>query len=284
MLRPLWKGHLRFSLVTVPVRVYPATNAAATIRFHQLHRKCHTRIQYKKWCPHCEREVSNDEIIKGHEFERGQFVALEEKEIASVRPESTRVIDLKMFSTADAIDPMLRDEPYYLAPDGKVAAESFAVLREALESKAGIGTVAMHGRERLVAVEPHNSVLVMFTLRHQNEIRRPDAIEGLDAIPRRVKPEEVTLARKVIGEAETSIDFSKYPDTYEEALRKMIAAKIRGEKVITAKEEAPPKVVNLMDALRKSLDQVGQGKKKPAKAVAKRTGRVARFPAARKRA
>jgi DNA end-binding protein Ku len=277
--RPLWKGHLRLSLVTVPVRVYPATNAAATVSFHQLHNKCSTRIQYKKWCPHCEREVTNDEIVKGYEFERGRYVALTAKEIASVRPESTRVIDLRQFSTADAIDPMLLDEPYYLAPDGKVAAESFVVLREALKGKAGVGTVAMHGRERLVAVEPRDNVLVMFTLRHENEIRKPGSIEETHDLSRKVKPEEVALAKKVIGEFESTIDFSKYHDTYEDALRKMIEAKIRGEDVITTEEEAPPKVVNLMDALRKSLDQVGRTKKKPAKAVATaKRARVAKFP------
>jgi DNA end-binding protein Ku len=279
--RPLWKGHLRLSLVTVPVRVYPATNAAASVSFHQLHNKCNTRIQYKKWCPHCEREVTNDEIVKGYEFERGRYVALTAKEIASVRPESTRVIDLRQFSTADAIDPMLLDEPYYLAPDGKVAAESFVVLREALKGKAGVGTVAMHGRERLVAVEPRDNVLVMFTLRHENEIRQPDSLEETHGLSRKVRPEEVALAKKVIGEFESTIDFSKYHDTYEDALRKMIDAKIRGEDVITTEEEAPPKVVNLMDALRKSLDQVGKGKKKPAKApapAAKRAAKVARFP------
>jgi len=277
--RPLWKGHLRLSLVTVPVRVYPATNAAATVSFHQLHNKCNTRIQYKKWCPHCEREVTTDEIVKGYEFERGRYVALTANEIASVRPESTRVIDLRQFSTADAIDPMLLDEPYYLAPDGKVAAESFVVLREALKGKAGVGTVAMHGRERLVAVEPRDNVLVMFTLRHENEIRQPDSIEETHDLSRKVRPEEVALAKKVIGEFESTIDFSKYHDSYEDALRKMIEAKIRGEEVIATEEEAPPKVVNLMDALRKSLDQAGRGKKKPAKAVAtaKRT-RVAKFP------
>ena len=259
--RALWKGHLRLSLVTVPVRVYPATNAAATVRFNQLHRKCQTRIQYKKWCPHCDREVTNDEIVKGHEFSRGKYVALEDEEIAAVRPESTRVIDLKQFTMADAIDPMLLDDPYYLAPDGKVAAQSFAVFREALKGKAGIGTVAMHGRERLVAVEPKDELLVMFTLRHENELRATDAIDT-DAMPRKVKTEEVALAKRVMGEFDSVVDFSKYSDTYEDALREMIEAKVRGEEIIATEEEPPAKVVNLMDALRKSLDQVG-GRRSP---------------------
>ena len=272
--RALWKGHLRLSLVTVPVRVYPATNAAATVHFNQLHRKCQTRIQYKKWCPHCEREVANDEIVKGHEVSRGKYVALEEEEIAAVRPESTRIIDLKQFSLADAIDPMLRDQPYYLAPDGKVAAQSFAVFREALAGKAGVGTVAMHGRERLVAIEPKDDLLVMFTLRHENEIRAVDAIET-EGMPRKVNAAEIALAKRVMGEFESTIDFSKYPDTYEEALRAMIQAKVRGDEVIATEEEPPAKVVDLMDALRKSLDQVSKGKKAQAKVKGARRKRVA---------
>src|SRR5262245_39706237 len=112
MARSLWKGLLRFSLVTVPVAVYPAGHAGPTVHFNQLHRKCQTRIQYKKWCPTCKREVALDEIVKGYEFERGRYVALEEKEIARVRPESTHTINLSQFVEASAIDPILFDQPY----------------------------------------------------------------------------------------------------------------------------------------------------------------------------
>jgi DNA end-binding protein Ku len=283
--RALWKGHLRMSLVTIPVRVYPATNPQATIHFNQLHRECQTRIQYKKWCPYHEREVTNDEIVKGYEFERGRYVALDEKDIAKVRPESTRVIHLRQFSSAAAIDPMLMEQPYYLAPDGKVAAESFAVMREALKGMAGVGTVAFHGREHVVAIEPREKVLVMYTLRHQNEIRQADAIPELDEIPTKVRADEVALAKRVIGGFESTIDFSAYHDTYEDALRKMIDAKIEGEEIIATEEEPQPRVVNLMDALRKSLSEVSKEKKRPARATTtkpKRT-KVTKF-AARKRA
>jgi DNA end-binding protein Ku len=287
--RALWKGHLRLSLVTIPIRVFPATNAAATIRFHQLHRKCQTRIQYKKWCPHCEQEVTNDDIVKGYEFEKGRYVAIEEEEIAKVRPESTRVVQLTQFTDAAAIDPILIEEPYYLAPDGKVAAESFVVMRDALAGKAAIGTVAFHGRDRLVAVEPRGDGMVMFTLRHEAEIRAMDKIDELSEMPKRAKSEEVALARKVIGGFEGAIDFSKYHDTYEDALRQMIDAKVAGEEIVETEVERAPRVVNLMDALRKSLDEVSRGRKKPARAaVAPRRGaakpragkraRVAKFP------
>jgi DNA end-binding protein Ku len=283
--RALWKGHLRMSLVTIPIRVYPATNAAATIHFNQLHRDCQTRIQYKKWCPKHNREVTNDEIVKGYEFERGRYVALEEDEIAKVRPESTRVIRLQQFAAAAAVDPMLLEQPYYLAPDGKVAAESFAVMREALRGQAAIGTVAFHGREQLVAIEPRDDVLVMFVLRHEDELRNVDSLPELDAVPTKVKPEEVALAKKVMGGFDSTIDFSKYRDTYEEALRKLIDAKIEGEEIIATPEAPQPKVVNLMDALRKSLDEVSKAKKRPARPAATkpRRGKLSKF-SARKRA
>jgi DNA end-binding protein Ku len=269
MPRAIWKGHLRLSLVTIPIRVYPATNAAAEIQFHQLHRTCQTRIQYKKWCPHDDREVSNDEIVKGYEFERGRYVEIEDADIDKVRPESTRVVNLSQFAEAEAIDPLLYDTPYFLAPDGKVAGESFAVLREALEGKAAIGTVAFHGRERLVAIESRRPGLVMHTLRRTNQLRRIDALEELADLPKKVKPEEVALAKKVMGGFEQTLDLSGYRDTYEEALRKMIEKKVAGEEIVeTVPEKRPAKVVNLMDALRKSLDDVAARKKRPAKAVA----------------
>ena len=287
-MRAIWKGHLRLSLVTIPIRVFPATNAAATIHFHQLHRTCQTRIQYKKWCPHHRVEVGNDEIVKGYEFERGRYVVIEDKEIDKVRPESTRVVNLSQIIDADAIDPIFFEEPYFLSPDGKPAAESFAVLRDALQGKAAIGTVAFHGRERLVAIEPRDAGLSMFTLRRKNEIRSIGAINELDGVPRRAKADEVSLAKKVMASFErTAIDFSKYPDTYEESLKKMIERKIAGEEIVEpAEPKGPPKVVNLMDALRKSLDEAGARRKRPARATMARGRKPARVTklAARKRA
>jgi DNA end-binding protein Ku len=266
--RALWKGHLRLSLVTVPIRVYPATNPAGDVSFNQLHRDCMTRIRYKKWCPTHEREVGNDEIVKGFEFERGRYVALEAGDIEKVRPESTRIINLSQFTAAEAIDPVLIDQPYYLAPDGKVASESFAVLREALKGKAAVGTVAIHGRERLVAIESRENGMVMFTLRRQDEVRGMENIDELEDVPRKVSGEEIALAKRVMGGFEGRLDLSKYPDTYEKALREMIDAKIEGHEIVAADVEKPPRVVNLMDALRKSLDQVSKEKKRPAKAPA----------------
>ncbi len=264
--RPTWKGFLKISLVNIPVRVFPATDAAATISFNQLHGECQTRIQQKRWCPKCDREVPMSEIVKGYEFEKGRYVVVTEEDVSKVRPESTRVIDLVQFTDAAAIDPIYVERPYYLAPDGNMASEAFAVMREGMRGKAGIGKLALYGREYLVAVQPKDQALMMYTLRHAKEVRRMDAIDELQTVPARVKPEEIRLAKQVIENFEGELNWDEYRDEYQEELQRIIDSKIAGEEVVATAEETPPKVVNLMDALRQSLDRVSTGKKKSAKA------------------
>src|SRR5688572_20806413 len=264
--RPTWKGFLKISLVNIPVRVFPATDSAATISFNQLHAECQTRIQQKRWCPACDREVPMSEIAKGYEFEKGRYVVMTEEDVSKVRPESTRVIDLVQFTDATEIDPIYIERPYYLAPDGAMATEAFAVMREGMKGKAGIGKLALYGREYLVAVEPREKGLVMYTMRHAKEVRSMDHIEELDNVPSKVKPEEIKLAKQVIENFEGELNLDEYRDEYQEELQRIIDAKIAGEEVVATEEEAPPKVVNLMDALRQSLDRVSTGKKKAAKA------------------
>ncbi len=281
--RPTWKGFLKISLVNIPIRVFPATDSAATISFNQLHAECQTRIQQKRWCPKCEREVPISEIAKGYEFEKGRYVVMDEEDIAKVRPESTRVIDLVQFTEAAAIDPIYVERPYYLAPDGPMAMEAFAVMREGMKGKAGIGKLALYGREYLVAVQPKDKGLVMYTMRHANEVRSMDNIEELENVPSKVKPDEIKLAKQVIGNFEGVLDLKEYRDEYQEELQRIIDAKIAGEEVVATQEEAPPKVVNLMDALRQSLDRVSTGKKKAAKADFEKPAKAAAAPKRRAR-
>jgi DNA end-binding protein Ku len=249
------------------VRVFPATDSAATISFNQLHAECQTRIQQKRWCPKCEREIPISEVAKGFEFEKGRYVVMDDEDMAKVRPESTRVIDLVQFTDASAIDPIYFERPYYLAPDGQMALESFAVIREGMKGKAGIGKLALYGREYLVAVQPKDKGLMMYTMRRSAEIRSMGAIEELENVPAKVKPEEIKLAKQVISNFEGELDLADYKDAYQEELQRIIDAKIAGEEVVATEEQAPPKVVNLMDALRQSLDRVSTGKKKAAKVV-----------------
>ncbi|HEY7292742.1 MAG TPA: Ku protein [Vicinamibacterales bacterium] len=264
--RPTWKGYLKISLVNIPIKVFPATDAGATLSFNQLHAECQTRIQQKRWCPHCQREVANTDIVKGYEFEKGRYVVMEDEDLEKVRVESTRVINLEKFTEDTEIDPIYLERPYYLAPDGPVAREAFAVIREGMKGKAGIGKVALYGREYLIKVQPREKGLIMYTLRHANEIRSMEAIDELADMPEKVNAQEVRLAQQVMATFEGELDFESYKDEYQVGLREIIDAKIEGREIIAPEVEAPPKVVNLMEALRKSLDTISAGKKKAAAA------------------
>ena len=223
--RPTWKGFLKVSLVNIPVKVFPATESSATLSFNQLHAECQTRIQQKRWCPHCERDVANTELVKGYEFEKGRWVIVSDDDIQKVRVESTRVINLVQFADAAEIDPIYIDRAYYLAPDGPVAADAFAVMREGMAGKAGIGKVALYGREYLVAVKPQKKGLVMYTLHHEAEIRSIDQVEELSSVPAKVRPEEIKLAKQVIATFDAPLDLKNYKDEYSQGLRHIIDAK-----------------------------------------------------------
>jgi DNA end-binding protein Ku len=269
--RPTWKGYIKVSLVNIPVKVYPATEASATISFNQLHAACQTKIQQKKWCPSCEREITSAEVVKGYEFEKGRWVVISDEDIAKVKTESTKIINLMQFADVDAIDPMYVDKAYYLAPEGPMAADAYAVMRDGMKGKAGIGKVAIHGREYLVAIRPHKQGLVMYTLHHAAEIRTIDQIDELREVRGTVNPAEMKLARQVIESIEGDLNLADYTDEYQQGLRALIDAKVAGEEVVAPVESAPPKVVDLMEALRKSLEQVSGGKKKAAKVAEGRT-------------
>ncbi|HUR34494.1 MAG TPA: Ku protein [Vicinamibacterales bacterium] len=279
--RATWKGYLKISLVNIPIKVFPATESGGTLSFNQLHGECQTRIQQKRWCPHCNREVPNSEIVKGYEFEKGHYVVLTEEDFDKVRPESTRVIDLVQFADEASIDPMFVDRAYYLAPDGGMASDAFAVMRDGMAGKVGVGKLALYGREYLVAVKPQGRGIVMYTLHHAAEIRNIDQVEELNSVPTTVKPEEMKLARQVIATFEGALDLASYTDEYRAGLQRIIDAKVAGQEVVAPSQEAPPKVVNLMEALRKSLDTVSAAKKKPAKVASPAAARPA---AKRKRA
>jgi DNA end-binding protein Ku len=281
--RPTWKGFLKVSLVNIPVKVFPATESAATISFNQLHAECQTRIQQKRWCSHCEREVPHSEVVKGYEFEKGRYVVVNDEDIQKVRVESTRVIDLAQFTDETAIDPIYVDRAYYLAPDGPVASEAFAVMREGMAGKAGIGKVALYGREYLVAVRPQKKGLVMYTLHHDAEIRSIDEVEELNSVPSKVRPEEMKLAKQVVATFDGELNLKDYKDEYREGLRKIIDAKIAGEEIVATEAPEPPKVVDLMEALRKSLNSVSTEKKKPVKAALKKPAKAKAANGARKR-
>jgi DNA end-binding protein Ku len=198
MARSTWRGYLKISLVNIPIQVYPATEAAAALSFNQLHGECQTRIQQRKWCAKCGREVPNSEIVKGYEFERGRYVVLNDEDFDAVRPDSTRVIDLVQFADAGALDPMYVDRTYYLAPQ-PVGADAFAVMRDGMKGKIGVGKLALYGREYLVAMRSLERGLVLHTLHHAAEIRSIEAIgDELAAVPDVVDARQAKLARQLV--------------------------------------------------------------------------------------
>ena len=276
--RATWKGYLKISLVNIPIKVFPATESSGSISFNQLHAECQTRIQQKKWCPSCAREVSNTEIVKGFEFDKGRFVIMSDEDLEHVRPASTRVIDLVQFADAASLDPMYVDRTYFLAPDGGMAADAFAVMRDGMAGKVGIGKLALYGREYLVAVRPFQRGIVMHTLHHAAEMRGIDSVDELNSVPSTVKPEEMKLARQVIQMFDQPLNLADYKDEYRAGLQRIIDAKIAGQDVVATAAQPAPKVVNLMEALKKSLDAVSAVKKRPVKAA------IAKAPAKRKRA
>ena len=282
--RSTWKGTIRLSLITIPIRVYPATNPSADVSFRQLHRKCRTPIQLKKWCPTCDEEVDAGDIVKGYEAARGQFVLVEKEDIEKLRPESTHVVDISHVLDASTVDPIYIERSYFLAPGDKTAGPSFAVLRDSLSGRACVGHLALHGREYLVAVLQREDALIMYTLRTSGEVRQTDAIEELSHARTKVKPEELKLARQVLQHFETEADLSSFTDRYQEALREMLQSKGAAEAVaIEETGRKAPKVVDLMAALRESLSRIESEKKRPAKATLRGRSRVVAHPSSKKK-
>jgi DNA end-binding protein Ku len=273
--RATWKGVLKISLVTIPIKVFPATDSSEGISFNQLHATCKTKVQSKRWCATCAKEVPSSEIAKGYEFEAGKFVVVSEDELATVKPESTKIIDLVQFAEASALDPIYVAKSYYLGPDGDRAGEAFAVVAAALRGVVGVGKLAIYGREYLVAVRAApgtTPALLLHTLHHEAEIRSLDTVLEDQAVVKRVPIAQVQLARKVIGTLlrpkDRGLDLAGFTDDYKAGLQQVIDAKIAGAEIVEPKAIESPNVVNLRDALSRSLQLVSGGKKSlPAKVI-----------------
>lgn len=268
--RATWKGVLQISLVTIPIKVYPATEASTGIAFNQLHEQCQSRVQQKKWCPRCAREVPSAEIVKGFEFAKDQYVLLLEAELDAVQPPSTRVIDLTQVADAQALDPTAIDRSYYLAPDGPDAAEAFSVVTTALRDRVAIGKLAIYGREYLVAVRPTKApparryVLMLHTLHHAAERRSPEEDWQAGAAP----IAQVTLAQQLLAALKVeTLSLADFTDAYRDGVRSIIAAKIAGDEIVQAPPIASVPVASPQEALVQSLAAVRGGKKTPAKAA-----------------
>ena len=253
--RASWKGNLAFGLVTFPVQAFNALDRHhGDIHFHQLHAECHRRIHYQKVCP-VHGEVTNDEIVSGYEYKKGHYVEIDPEELDALRTQAQRALTIDAFIDPGGVDPLYFDgRMYYLLPDGEASAEPYAVLAAAMdrEERVGIGRVVFSGKDQLVLVRPLDGVLHMAMLNYESEIRPPGEIIPIPR-PRGVG-RQIKLAQTLIRHWKVDdFDFSRYEDRYREELQELITAKIEGREIVEPEVEEVPEVVNLIDALKKSL-------------------------------
>jgi DNA end-binding protein Ku len=276
--RAYWKGYLRLSLVSCPILLYPATSEREKIRFHQLHKQTGNRIRYKKVDAETEREVSQDDIVKGYEVSKGHYVELEPEELEAVALESTRMIDIEQFVPKKEIDDLYMGNPYYIVPDGEVGQQAFAVIRKAIEEEGmvAIGRVVFTSREHIIALEPRGKGMMGVTIRYPYEVR--DEKDYFDDIPNeKITSEMLDLATHIVKTKQGHFHPEKFEDRYEEALKDLIKRKSHGEKIEKPEPAEPSNVVNLMEALRASVKgDKGHHGRKPARSHHRVTKKRAR--------
>jgi DNA end-binding protein Ku len=249
--RPYWTGFLKLSLVTISVRLYTATTERERIRFHQIHEPSGERVRQQLIVPGIG-PVERDEIVKGFEYQKGHYVTVDPDDLKRLRLETTDTIDITEF--VDNVDPIYFDSPYYLVPDGSVAEEGYRVIREALRKtgKIAIGQVVIGGQERIVAMQPYDKGLLANSLRYEDEIRKPDEFFNTIAADA-VDEDELAMMEQIIARKGRKFEPGKFFDHYQAAVRELIDKKLEGKLPDKAPERKPAQVINLMDALKRSL-------------------------------
>jgi DNA end-binding protein Ku len=274
-----WEGHLRLSLVTCPVALYKATDPKGGIAFHLINPKTKSRIIQVVKDPTTGKELDRKDLVRGFEVSKDRYVLVDPEELKALRTESTRLLDLETFVDAATIDHIYWDEPYYLAPSEQTGVEAFAVILAAMResNRVGIGKLVLNMRERICALEPRDKHMLLTTLRTHEDIVAASEVEGISRLP---KPDHgmLEIAEKIIAQREGKFDPSTFKDRYEDAVRDLIARKKKGQKVTTAPpaEKGEGKVVDLMDALRRSLaGKGGVSKERAGRFLERKKGKAA---------
>jgi DNA end-binding protein Ku len=260
--RAYWKGYLRLSLVSCPIQLFPAASEREKVRFHQLNRATGNRIRYVKVDADTGDEVAGEDIVKGYEVSKGNYIEIEPDELAAVEIDSTRMIDIDAFVPRDEIDDLYLKDPYYIVPDGEVGAQAFAVIREAVrkEGMVALGRVVFTNREHVIALEPRDKGLMGVTLRYPYEVR--DQKDYFDDIPNESVPKDMLeLATHIVQSKAGHFRPRDFEDHYERALRDLIKRKQEGKPIERPKEREPAKVIDLMEALRRSAGQEGPARR-----------------------
>jgi DNA end-binding protein Ku len=260
--RAYWKGYLKLSLVSCPISLFPATSEREKISFNQLNKETGNRIRYRKVDAETGDDVDSSNIVKGYEVAKGEYIELEPEELEAVAIESKRVIEIDEFVPKAEIDELYLRDPYYIVPDGEVGQQAFAVIREAIrkEGMVALGKIVFTSREHIIALEPRDKGMVGVTLRYPYEVRQPE--EYFDTIDDEKVPKDMLdLATHIVDTKRGEFEPEKFEDHYENALKELLRKKQKGEKIERPKEPAQGKVINLMDALRQSVETGGARKK-----------------------
>jgi DNA end-binding protein Ku len=267
-MRAIWKGFIRFSLVTIPINVYSAVESAGTISFNQLHKEDNGRVGYEKKCKKCGKVLSNDEIVKGYEYQPDQYIVIENEDLQKIKLESTKTIEIEGFVNATEVSPMLYDSPYFIGPDGEVAKKAYALFTETLKQtgKMGIGKVVMRDREDMIMISPEENGMMMFKLRYPNELRNISSVPQLNGL--KADKDQLQLAKTLVESMTTTMDKIEIKDKYQDALRELIEAKAEGKEIVSAEKEIKP-VTDIMAALKQSIEQAKKEKMPMEKAKGK---------------
>jgi DNA end-binding protein Ku len=285
--RSSWKGFLRLSLVSVPVKAYTANSSGGgEIALNQIHKECHSRIKYQKTCP-IHGEISNDEIVSGYEISKGQYVVIDPSELEKLRSESDKAVHIDAFIPHDRIDPVFYSgKNYYLVPDGPIAFKPYSLLVAGMRDRKvyGVAKVVMHSKDQVVLLRPLDKMLAMSILNFESQVVKPANFEP-EVPTQELAPEELSLVETLVkATTPKEFSFSQYKDTYTEKLTQLIEAKVQGKEIVTPPVEEHAQVINLMDALRQSVSQLKPEGEAAAEAKPpKKTARSARKPAEEKK-
>jgi len=261
-MRSIWKGHIRFSLVNIPIQIFKAVETKNNISFNQLHKEDMGRIAYKKQCRVCKETVTNKEIVKGYEYDDDKYVVISSKEMEAIKLKSNKAIDLEAFVGLDEVPATRFEDVYYVGPSTEVAKPTYSLFVQALKKskKSGIGRIILRDREDVVLLTPIDDALIMYKLRYPYEIRDIDDVPNIEKV--KVDKKQLDLAQHLIDSLTTSFEEVDFEDRYQDALMELVEQKIDGKEIVVSKEgESEAPVVDIMDALKASIEEAKKLKK-----------------------
>jgi len=264
-MRAIWTGHIRFSLVTIPIRLYSAIDTNETVSFNQLHKEDSGRVGYDKKCKKCGKSLTQQDIVKGYEYEPDKYAMIEQEDLDKVKIKSSKIIEIEGFVDTSEVHPTLYDSPYFIGPDGEVATQPYALLNKTLmeSSKLAVGRIVIRDREDVVMLSSLDNGIVMYKLRYPNEIRKMDQVPLVNGTE--TNKDQLKLAKTLVDSMTTKLSEIDLSDRYQDALKEMIKAKIEGKEIVTVEEEIAP-VVDMMKALKQSIELAKKEKKPMQKA------------------